>query len=309
MLKEPRPLKDLNLLDRFLFAEAMEDPEILKNMLEIILGRNIVFQQFPQTEKEKRRNPLQRFIKLDVWAMDTERAVYDAEVQKENTYNLPKRSRLYQGLIDSDLLPPGVVDFNELNNAYIILITPFDLFGKGLYRYTFQMQCLEVPELSLEDGATRIFLNTRGRDAKNVSPELIELLRYMEDTTEATSRQCKSPRIQDIQKRIQVIKSSEKIGVKYMQAWEEKILDQQKAKAEGLAEGLEQGLEQGQILALMKLIRKKKEKGLSSYVIAEALEEPEERIRTLMECLEMHSDASDEELLEFLNPEKGAKEE
>ena len=33
--------------------------------------------------------------------------IYEVEAQKENTHNLPKRSRLYQGIIDSKLLPPG----------------------------------------------------------------------------------------------------------------------------------------------------------------------------------------------------------
>ena len=33
--------------------------------------------------------------------------IYEVEAQKENTHNLPKRSRLYQGIIDSKLLLPG----------------------------------------------------------------------------------------------------------------------------------------------------------------------------------------------------------
>ena len=33
-----KPLSELTLLDRFLFSEAMEDPENLQTMLEIILG-------------------------------------------------------------------------------------------------------------------------------------------------------------------------------------------------------------------------------------------------------------------------------
>ena len=57
----------------------------------------------------------------------------------------------------------------------IVLIMPFDLFGYGLYRYTFHMRCEEVPELKLNDGATRIFLNTRGKHPELVSLELIEL--------------------------------------------------------------------------------------------------------------------------------------
>ena len=48
-----------------------------------------------------------------------------------------------------------------MNEVLVVMITPFDLFGYGLYRYTFQMKCEEIPELKLDDGATRIFLNTR----------------------------------------------------------------------------------------------------------------------------------------------------
>ena len=112
------------------------------------------------------------------------------------------------------------------------MITPFDLFGYGLYRYTFQMRCEEVPELKLDDGATRIFLNTRGKHPELVSSELIELLKYMEHSTEEVSEQCKSERIQKMHRRVCRIKASEKTEVKYMQAWEEKLLERQKEKRE-----------------------------------------------------------------------------
>ena len=49
-------LKDLNLLDRFLFAEAMED------------------------EKEQRTSPAYRFAKLDLWTKDMDDAIYDTAV-------------------------------------------------------------------------------------------------------------------------------------------------------------------------------------------------------------------------------------
>ena len=48
------------------------------------------------------------------------------------------------------------------------------------------LQREEVPELKLDDGATRIFLNTHGKHPEFVSPELIELLKYMEHSTERT---------------------------------------------------------------------------------------------------------------------------
>ena len=121
---------------------------------------------------------------------------------------------------------------NLLNEVLIIMITPFDLFGYDLYRYTFQMTCEEVPELKLDDGATRIFLNTHGKHPEFVSPELIELLKYMEHSTERIVKTCESERIQAMHKRICQIKASEKTEVKYMQAWEEKLLERQKEKRE-----------------------------------------------------------------------------
>ena len=125
-----------------------------------------------------------------------------------------------------------VVVFNLLNVVLIVMITPFDLFGYGLYRYTFQMRCEEVPELKLDDGATRIFLNTKGKHPELVSQELIELLKYMEHSTDEVSEQCKSERIQKMHRRVCRIKASEKTEVKYMQAWEEKLLERQKEKRE-----------------------------------------------------------------------------
>ena len=272
-----KQLKDLNLLDRFLFAEAMEDSENMKDILDIVLGQDTTLKFLPQTEKESRTSPLNRFVKLDVCAWDANDTVYDTEVQKENTHNLPHRSRLYQGVIDSKLLPPGTVDFNDLNDVFVILIMPFDLFGYGLYRYTFQMKCAEVPGLKLADGATRIFLNTRGTNPEGVNPELIELLHYMEHSTDEVSQNCKSDRIHQMHQRVSRIKSSEEIGVKFMQAWEEKILDKRKAREEGLKEGL----------ALLEKTRKKLEKGYSPEEIADFLEEDIESIQNLIE--EIHS--------------------
>ena len=166
-MNQRKPLKELNLLDKFLFDEAMDDPENVKTMLDIILSKKTNLKHPPQTEKEQRTSTDNRQIRLDVYAMDEDDVIYEVEAQKENTHNLPKRSRLYQRIIDSKLLLPGVVDFN-----------------------------------------------------------------YMEHSTEEVSEQCKSERIQKMHRRVCRIKASEKTEVKYMQAWEEKLLERQKEKRE-----------------------------------------------------------------------------
>lgn len=90
--------------------------------------------------------------------------------------------------------------------------------------------------VSVQDRRTayeaKIFLNTRGKHPELVLPELIELLKYMEHSTDEVSEQCKSERIQKMHRRVCRIKASEKTEVKYMQAWEEKLLERQKEKRE-----------------------------------------------------------------------------
>ena len=286
--KSKKSLQDLTLLDRFLFAEVMEDTKTFENVLSIILGQDISIAGRPQTEHESRTSPLKRQVRLDVWAEDESDAVYNVEAQKENTKNLPHRSRFYQALIDSKLLLPGEVDFSNMKDCYSIIIAPFDLFGKGLYQYTFQMTCNETGQ-TLDDGAVRIFFNTHGKNPEAISPELRELLYYMEHTTENIS--CSTPRLQEIQSHVNIVKSSEEIGVKYMQEWEEKILEKRKARAEGLAEGGD--------LRLIKLIKKKIQKSKNLIQIADELEETPESIQILYDCVKEHLQQDNEDIYDI----------
>lgn len=283
--KSKKSLQDLTLLDRFLFAEVMEDTKTFENVLSIILGQDISIAGRPQTEHESRTSPLKRQVRLDVWAEDESDAVYNVEAQKENTKNLPHRSRFYQALIDSKLLLPGEVDFSNMKDCYSIIIAPFDLFGKGLYQYTFQMTCNETGQ-TLDDGAVRIFFNTHGKNPEAISPELRELLYYMEHTTENIS--CSTPRLQEIQSHVNIVKSSEEIGVKYMQEWEEKILEKRKARAEGRAEG--------ETFRLIQLIKKKIQKSKSFIQIADELEEEPTNIQSLYECVTQNINLTVEEI-------------
>lgn len=232
-----KPLSELTLLDRFLFACAMEDMATMQLVLQIILGKNVTLMEVSQAEKELRTAPWLRSIRLDVITMD-EAGIYNTEVQKKNTGNLSRRSRFYQALIDGSLLMPGEKDFNRMPESTLITIAPFDIFGEGKYCYTFRMKCEESQKLWLGDGATRIFLNTRGTNPDEVSEELVEMLHYFEKSTAETALQCKSDRVKELHQQVSRIKSSEKIGVRYMQEWEERAY----WKEEGMEEGLKEGL-------------------------------------------------------------------
>ena len=70
--KDRNRFKDLNLLDRFLFAEAMEDQQNMELLLDIILDQETYLQHPPQTEKERRRTNEDRQVRLDVYALNEE---------------------------------------------------------------------------------------------------------------------------------------------------------------------------------------------------------------------------------------------
>lgn len=267
------PLRELNLTDRFLFDEVMEDPQAHQDALSIIFGRDILLLGLNEMEKELRVSPLLRSIRMDVVSMDEENILYNTEMQDKRKNDLAKRSRYYQALVDTNLLEPGIPNYNLLNATYIILITTFDLFGYGKYRYTFQAACKEVQECMLDDGAVRIFLNTKGKNDGDVSEELAEFLHYIESTTDEMAAKSKSSRIRRIHERVCKVKLSEAEGVKYMQAWEEKYYEREEGREEGFREGLKL------------LIQKKLAKGKTVEVIADELEESMERIEELMKEL------------------------
>ena len=264
---EMKALKDLNLVDRFLFDETMEIPELHQMTVSIILENEIELLDRVQTEKELRISPGLRSVRLDVVSMDNSGQIYYTEMQKKNTGNLVKRSRFYQSQMDVSLLEPGSVDFNMLNDTSLILIAPFDIFGRGLYRYTFEGVCRECPDLKLEDGATRIFINTKGTNRQDFSQEFLDFMEYLMHTSDQNAEKTSSERIKIMHKRIQEIRMSEERGVKYMQKWEERVYDRLEGKAEG------------KVIRLVEQIQKKCAKGKSLSQIADEVEEEEESIR------------------------------
>lgn len=135
------------------------------------------------------------------------------------------------------LLAPGTKDFNRLNEVTTILVAPFDIFGYDLYRYTFQEYCEEVPDLRLNDGAKRIFINTKGKNPVGFSREFLDFMDYINSTTDEVAEKAESERIKKIHNRVKTIKASEKMGVKLMQKWEELAYAREDGWNEGRIEG------------------------------------------------------------------------
>ena len=274
-------LEELNLVDRFLFDETMESPEAYQAIVSILLEREIELLDKPVTEKEFRISPELRQVRLDVVGMDEEKTIYHTEMQKRDTKNLEKRSRYYQAQMDVSLLEPGSVDFRQLNDTCFILIAPFDIFGRGLYRYTFEGTCRECPDLKLNDGAVRVFINTKGNNKEEFSQEFLDFMNYVTETTDEAARATKSERIKQIHSRVRQVRLSEKMGVKYMQRWEEVVYARQ--------DGMTEGKALGEKKLLIKLVCRKLKKNKSVQTIAEELEEDLDKVSRICEAASKHA--------------------
>ena len=125
-------------------------------------------------------------------------------------------------------------------STVIIFITQDDIFGRDLARYTFSEWCEEIPDLPLEDGTKKIFLNMT---SKNGRPELVSLLQYMRDTTlENPDVVVKDRRIIDLDRIVEEVKQSEEWEAVKMNILEIGI---EKGIEQGIEKGIEQGMEKG----------------------------------------------------------------
>lgn len=184
-------MEDLDLMDDFLFQETLGDeqygPKAARLLLGTILKRKIGKVKIVTQRVKTPGDPQKRGIRMDVYVEEEahrqgeQNIVYDVEIQKDDTRELPQRSRYYQALIDSKLLLSGE-RFWALKPLWIIIITPVDIFGYDRMCYTFENLCTENPQISLNDGAKRVFLYSRGKEGYD--EEVYQLLHYIENSKE-----------------------------------------------------------------------------------------------------------------------------
>lgn len=255
-----------NLSDFALFLSVMKNKTAYECTLSIILDEPDVKMEEVKVEQVILNHYGKRAIRLDAWGKTTDDRQINMKMQNDSdTDFLPKRSRYYQGLLDSPLLKSGKrTKYKELPSSIIIFITQDDIFGKDIAKYTFTEQCEEIKGLHLEDGTTKIFLNMT---SKNGSKELISLLQYMKDT------RLDNPNIETEDERL--IKLNEIVSeVKESEEWEA-------VQMNILEVGIQRGLEQGEQKKIVSQVCKKMAKGYTVEKIADMLEEEPSVIQTI----------------------------
>ena len=187
-----------------------------------------------------------------------------------------------------------------LIDTFNIMITPFDLFGEGRYCYTSHARCDENPSLVLKDGATRIFLNTRGTNRDEVSEKLIQFLEYMEQSTLNVAIPDTNGNLIKIHNHVRQVKASEEIGVKFMQRWEEEAMWKREGREAGLAAGLAEGLNKGQTINQISIIRfQLLSKQMTPVQISDILGLSLAFVQQICDLLTTHPQEPDEKLADY----------
>ncbi len=192
-----------------------------------------------------------RAIRLDAWAQDTLNRQFDMEMQNDSrTDDVRRRSRFYQSLIDTPILKSGKgTRYRHLPSTAIIFITREDIFGRDLAMYTFREWCCEVPELPLDDGTCKIFLNMTSRKGRR---ELVSLLQYMKSSTlDNPEILVKDQRLLNLDRIVQEVKETEEWEAVKMNILE---IGLERGKELGMELGLTQGIRQGQLKALVRSV-------------------------------------------------------
>ncbi len=240
-----KPWEELTIRDDYMFKLIMSRKPICKSMLECTLGMKIRDIVYLEAEKTMTARYQGKGIRLDIYVKDEKDTVYNIEMQVRQLEGdgLSKRTRYYQSMMDADLLAAGA-DYDNLNKSIIIFICPFDPFGEGRYIYTFENICLEDKEVKLEDGTTKIFLNTKG-SVGEIDRSVKAFLQYVNGVSSEDRL------VQEIEQEIEKVRREEGEKVNYM-TFAMKMMEERKegfreGKLEGIAEGERKGRAEGRM--------------------------------------------------------------
>lgn len=293
----------INLTDYLLFMSVMRNKEAYTNVLNIIMGRDDIVLKDIKVEEIILNEEGSRAIRLDAWAVDTEDSQYAVEMQNDSdTDFIPKRARFYQGLIDSPILKSGKeTRYKYLPKTYIIFITQADIFGGDRAGYFFENRCRELPGLTLEDEAVKIFLNTT---SKNGEPALVSLLQYMKNTNiENPEIILKDERIIRLDEIVREVKQSEEWEVFSMGILEESRrmgveFGVKQGIEQGVRQGIERGLEEGSKRKIIELIQIKRNRGLTAEETAGLLEQDIQYVEQVYNIMEEHPEYTPKDICE-----------
>ena len=213
------PFEQLPITNRFMFAMVFGHKEIAKPFLEAVLGIRIHELKDPEPEKTIDVSPFYKGIRYDVFVKETgpdgeTLRSFDIEMQMEDNVDIPKRTRYYQAMCDSEALNKGEV-YYKLNDLYIMFLCPEDIFGQGKAVYRFKNLEVDDPKIELGDHCFKNFyIFSKYRDVAEKS--IREYLEYF------ATRNPSSPETKKIDRMVKWYQTDNETRKRYM-TWQQEI--------------------------------------------------------------------------------------
>ena len=224
-----KPFEELTISDDFMFCKVMEYEPICREFLEMLFGTKIEKITYLSSQNTVAANSGAKTVRLDVLVKDKAGTSYDIEMQVGNEYNVAKRMRYYQAVLDVSFLDKGYA-YKALNDSFIIFVCLFDPIGSNKAIYTFENICIEDKSVPLQDGTKKIILNA-GAFKETGNEELRGFLQYVKTgkvTTAYTGR---------IEQMIQAVKRNEQARQEYRIISAFEMDAREEGRSEGFAEG------------------------------------------------------------------------
>ena len=116
-----KKFEDLSLQDDFMFCKVMQNQDLCKELIEMILSDTIGKITYISIQHNIKNYEQAKSVRFDVLVQTENGKFYDIEMQVSNEKNIPKRMRFHQAAIDISFLDKGN-SYNNLNDSFIIFI-------------------------------------------------------------------------------------------------------------------------------------------------------------------------------------------
>lgn len=282
--------RDIPLENDAMFSTVMQYEDACRGLIETIFeGRRVRRLQYkdmpPASQKNIIFDPANKSIRLDVFFEDGD-TVYDIEMQKVDTGNLPLRARMYSSMMDANMLDKGL-EYEALRRSYVIFVCMFDLFERGRTKYTFKSICEEDRDLPLGDGRCIMFLNTKG-SVGDLSNDMDAFFDYLNGGVSSigTGKDSGSEFVEMVDNYVLDINGDEDWRQGYMK-YELNLIEKYKegkeaGEAKGISIGRAEGVSIGEANATNRMVKSLKEQGVPIEVIAKAASISIEEVRSLL---------------------------
>ena len=277
--------EDLDITDNFMFSKVFSNEDVAKDFLQDILKISIENIEVV-TEASAQEDPFHKSVRFDVLVREESFSelksvrnlpgvgrYFDIELQMDDTGELPKRARYYQGMCDLDALGKGA-NYEELQEQYILFLCPKDIFGKGKPIYRFQNREESDPKILMGDLCYKnYYIFKKFDEIKDAS--IREYMRYF------ATQEHRSEKMERIHRLVERYRQDPVTRKAYMTLEQELDIRYKRGLEKGLERGRSEGVAEGRADERKELAKAFRDDGVPIELISKRTGLSPEEIRAL----------------------------